>query len=80
MPQRTRTEQFHQQISDRFGVLDDKGPSLFKERLFVHLSRFCPIRYCIVRHVGVLMGLGRLVKPVDRRALTDLPANLLNSK
>ena len=27
-------------------------PSLFKERLFVHLSRFCEVRYRIVRHVG----------------------------
>jgi hypothetical protein len=31
-------------------------PSVFKERLFVRLSRFCPIRYCIVRHVGFLLG------------------------
>jgi hypothetical protein len=28
--------------------LDSPLPSLFKERLFVHLSRFCPVRYCIV--------------------------------
>ncbi|MGI3901443.1 MAG: sensor histidine kinase [Janthinobacterium lividum] len=34
-------------------------PSLFKERLFVHLSRFCEVRYCIVRHVGFLVGNGR---------------------
>jgi signal transduction histidine kinase len=33
-------------------------PSLFKERLFVHLSRFCEVRYCIVRHVGFLIGNG----------------------
>jgi PAS domain-containing protein len=39
--------------------LDSPLPSLFKERLFVHLSRFCPVRYCIVRHVGLLMGAGR---------------------
>ena len=31
-------------------------PSLFKERLFVWLSRLCPMRYCIVRHVGFLLG------------------------
>jgi len=31
-------------------------PSVFKERLFVWLSRFCPMRYCIVRHVGFLLG------------------------
>lgn len=39
--------------------LDSPLPSLFKERLFVHLSRFCPVRYCIVRHVGFLIGKGR---------------------
>ena len=36
--------------------LDNPLPSLFKERLFVHLSRFCMVRYCIVRHVGFLLG------------------------
>ena len=39
--------------------LDNPLPSLFKERLFVHLSRFCAVRYCIARHVGFLIGLGR---------------------
>jgi len=39
--------------------LDNPLPSLFKERLFVFLSQFCPVRYCIVRHVGFLIGLGR---------------------
>jgi hypothetical protein len=34
-------------------------PSLFKERLFVQLSRFCDVRYCVVRHVGFLVGEGR---------------------
>ena len=38
--------------------LDSPLPSLFKERLFVYLSRFCPVRYCIVRHVGFLIGEG----------------------
>jgi signal transduction histidine kinase len=38
------------------GYLDNPMPSLFKERLFVWLSRFCPARYCIVRHVGFLLG------------------------
>ena len=41
------------------GYLDNPLPSLFKERLFVHLSRFCETRYCIVRHVGFLIGEGR---------------------
>ncbi len=39
--------------------LDNPLPALFKERLFVHLSRFCRVRYCIVRHAGFLLGQGR---------------------
>ena len=39
--------------------LDNPLPSVFKERLFVHLSRFCAARYCIARHTGFLIGLGR---------------------
>ena len=39
--------------------LDNPLPSVFKERLFIHLSRFCAVRYCIARHVGFLVGLGR---------------------
>ncbi|MGB9387280.1 MAG: hypothetical protein WCB50_21040 [Pseudolabrys sp.] len=38
--------------------LDNPIPTLFKERLFVFLSRFCPVRYCIVRHCGFLVGYG----------------------
>jgi hypothetical protein len=38
--------------------LDSPIPSLFKERLFVYLSRFCQVRYCIVRHCGFLVGYG----------------------
>lgn len=38
--------------------LDNPLPPLFKERLFVHVSRFCEMRYCIVRHVGLLIGKG----------------------
>jgi PAS domain S-box-containing protein len=39
--------------------LENPLPSLFKERLFVYLSRFCAVRYCIARHTGFLIGLGR---------------------
>jgi hypothetical protein len=42
----------------RSAYFDSPLPSLFKERLFVHLSRFCEVRYCIVRHVGFLIGHG----------------------
>ncbi|MDZ8263173.1 ATP-binding protein [Nostoc sp. ChiQUE01b] len=41
-----------------FAYLDNPLPSLFKERLFVYLSRFCDVRYCITRHLGFLIGLG----------------------
>jgi hypothetical protein len=38
--------------------LDSPLPPLFKERLFVYLSRFCEVRYCIIRHFGFLIGKG----------------------
>jgi hypothetical protein len=38
--------------------LDSPIPAVFKERLFVFLSRFCQVRYCIVRHCGFLVGYG----------------------
>jgi two-component sensor histidine kinase len=40
------------------GYLDNPIPSLFKERLFVYLSRFCEVRYCVVRHCAFLVGRG----------------------
>ena len=43
----------------QFAYLDNPLPALFKERLFVYLSRFCAVRYCIARHLGFLVGLGR---------------------
>ena len=49
----------------QFAYLDNPMPSLFKERLFVYLSRFCDVRYCIARHVGFLVGLGRPSGDVD---------------
>ncbi|GLS20966.1 hypothetical protein GCM10007874_39830 [Labrys miyagiensis] len=39
--------------------LDTAIPTLFKERLFVYLSRFCEVRYCITGHTGFLLGLGQ---------------------
>src|ERR1700688_2444808 len=42
----------------KFAYLDNPLPSLFKERLFVYLSRFCEVRYCIARHLGFLVGFG----------------------
>ena len=43
--------------------LDNPLPSLFKERLFVHLSRFCAVRYCIARHTGFLLGVCPSIQP-----------------
>src|ERR1700721_2899417 len=48
--------------------LDNPLPSIFKERLFVFLSRFCAVRYCIARHAGFLVGLGRASGDKDARA------------
>jgi PAS domain S-box-containing protein len=48
--------------------LDNPLPSVFKERLFVYLSRFCAVRYCIARHTGFLVGLGRPAGDKDARA------------
>jgi hypothetical protein len=48
--------------------LDNPLPSVFKERLFVHVSRFCAVRYCIARHTGFLIGLGRPSGDKDARA------------
>jgi PAS domain S-box-containing protein len=58
--------------------LDNPLPSIFKERLFVHLSRFCAVRYCIARHVGFLVGLGRPAGDpnVRTQSVTDV-VNLL---
>src|ERR1700688_3994016 len=42
----------------QFAYLDNPLPSLLKERLFVYLSLFCEVRYCIARHLGFLVALG----------------------
>lgn len=54
----------------RAAYLDSPMPSLFKERLFVHLSRFCEVRYCIVRHVGFLVGCGYPAGDATARPMT----------
>lgn len=50
--------------------LDNPLPSLFKERLFVYLSRFCEVRYCVARHVGFLTGRGRPAGDAKARTQT----------
>src|ERR1700685_1481064 len=49
--------------------LDTPIPTLFKERLFVYLSRFCEVRYCITRHCGFLLGLGRAAGDPDAQPM-----------
>jgi PAS domain S-box-containing protein len=55
--------------------LDNPLPSVFKERLFVNLSRFCAVRYCVARHVGFLIGLGR--PSGDKAARTESVADVV---
>jgi hypothetical protein len=50
--------------------LDTPIPTLFKERLFVYLSRFCEVRYCITRHCGFLLGLGHSAGDPNAPAMT----------
>jgi two-component sensor histidine kinase len=50
--------------------LDTPIPTLFKERLFVYLSRFCEVRYCVTRHCGFLLGLGRAAGDPNATAMT----------
>jgi two-component sensor histidine kinase len=54
----------------RAAYLDNPVPTLFKERLFVYLSRFCEVRYCITRHCGFLLGLGRAAGDPSAQAMT----------
>jgi hypothetical protein len=52
--------------------LDAPIQTLLKERLFVYLSRFCEVRYCITRHCGFLLGLGRAAGDPDAQAMTTI--------
>jgi hypothetical protein len=40
----------------QFAYLDNPMPAVFKERLFVYLSRFCEIRYCNCEACGLSGG------------------------
>jgi hypothetical protein len=50
--------------------LDIPIPTLFKERLFVYLSQFCEVRYCVTRHCGFLLGSGRSAGDPDAPVMT----------
>jgi hypothetical protein len=60
------------------GYLDNPMPLIFKERLFVWLSRYCPMRYCIVRHVGFLLGKGHGYPAGDPAAGTQTIDEVIN--
>jgi len=44
----------------KFAYLESPLPSVFKEKLFTYLSRFCGVRYCVTRHAAFLLGRGRI--------------------
>lgn len=43
-----------------FAYLDSPLPTLFKERLFTYVSRFCHVPYCMARHCAFLLGCGNV--------------------
>lgn len=53
-----------------FGCLDAPFPSLFKERLFTYLSRFCKAPYCVKRHAAFLLGAGNVAGDPGCAAMT----------
>ena len=56
--------------------LDSPLPSPFKDRLFIYLSRFCEIRYCIARHCAFLIA----ADPADVEGGLRQLAGLLTKK
>ncbi len=47
-------------LQTQAAYLDNPLPSLFKEKLFAYLSRFCDIPYCLARHCAFLLGRGHV--------------------
>lgn len=66
-----------------FAYLDSPIPSLLKERLFVVLSQYCVVPYCLTRHCAFLLGVGHPAGDADAPAtsvddvldLLDTPAD-----
>lgn len=52
-----------------FAYFDCPLPSVFKERLFSYVSRFCAVPYCMARHCGFLVGLGHVAGDADASAI-----------
>jgi len=49
----------------KIAYLDSPLPTLFKEKLFVYLSRLCQVRYCLARHCAFLLGRGHIAGDPD---------------
>ncbi len=54
----------------QLAYLDNPLPSLFKERLFVYLSRYCRVPYCLARHTAFLLGSGTVSGDPDCEPLS----------
>jgi signal transduction histidine kinase len=53
-----------------FTYFDSPLPALFKERLFVYVSRFCTVPYCMARHCGFLVGCGNVSGDPDAEGIS----------
>jgi signal transduction histidine kinase len=53
-----------------FAYFDSPLPALFKERLFVYVSRFCAVPYCMARHCGFLVGCGNVSGDRDAEGIS----------
>jgi signal transduction histidine kinase len=53
-----------------FTYFDSPLPALFKERLFVYVSRFCAVPYCMARHCGFLVGSGNVAGDPDAEGIS----------
>ncbi|WP_454061877.1 PAS domain S-box protein [Candidatus Nitrospira salsa] len=54
----------------KFAYLESPLPSIFKEKLFTYLSRFCGVRYCVTRHAAFLVGRGHIAGDSDCSPIT----------
>jgi signal transduction histidine kinase len=53
-----------------FAYFDSPLPSVFKERLFVYVSRFCAVPYCMARHCAFLVGCGNISGDPDAEGVS----------
>lgn len=53
----------------QIAYLDNPLPSMFKEKLFTYLSRFCSSPYCMGRHSAFLAGRGHVAGDADCHAI-----------